>query len=105
MAQISIGEFARRTRLSAKALRIYDRTGLRAPASVDPDTGYRRYDEEDIHRGRLIGLLRGAGLNLAEIEEILGDPADAVTRLERATHELDRHHADRKLLIRHIQSV
>jgi len=37
---MSSGEFARRTRLSMKALRLYDRLGLLRPAVVDaqPDT-------------------------------------------------------------------
>jgi DNA-binding transcriptional MerR regulator len=105
MTQISIGEFARRTRLTPKALRIYDRTGLLRPASVDLSTGYRRYDENDVDRGRLIGLLRAADLSLAEIDSILSDPALVAERLEQATHALDRRQADRKLLIGHIQSV
>jgi len=105
MAQISIGEFARRTRLTPKALRLYDRNGLLRPASVDPSSGYRRYDERDVQRGRLIGLLRGADVSLAEIESILSDPALSAKRLELATQAIDRHHVDRKLLIRHIQSV
>ena len=39
----SIGEFARRSRLSPKALRLYDRLGLLSPAWIDPDSGYRWY--------------------------------------------------------------
>jgi PPM family protein phosphatase len=38
---ITIGEFAERTRLSPKALRLYDRLGLVVPAKVDPGSGYR----------------------------------------------------------------
>ena len=34
---ISIGEFARRSRLSPKALRLYDGLGLLTPARVDDD--------------------------------------------------------------------
>jgi DNA-binding transcriptional MerR regulator len=105
MAQLSIGEFARLTRLTPKALRIYARIGLLEPAAIDPDTGYRRYDEEDVRVGRLIGLLRGADLGLAEIGAILSDPELALKRLEGAAHEIDRLHADRKLLIRHVQAV
>ncbi len=37
----SIGESARRSRLSPKALRLYNRLGLLPPAQVDPDSGYR----------------------------------------------------------------
>ena len=36
---LTIGAFAARARLSAKALRLYDRLGLLAPAHVDEATG------------------------------------------------------------------
>ena len=35
MEEMSIGEFARRSRLSPKALRVYDGLGLLSPARVD----------------------------------------------------------------------
>jgi MerR family regulatory protein len=42
MDLMTIGEFARLSRLSPKALRIYDDSGLLAPARVDPASGCRR---------------------------------------------------------------
>jgi protein phosphatase len=36
MALVSIGEFARLSRLSPKALRLYNELGLLPPARVDP---------------------------------------------------------------------
>jgi len=108
-ALISIGEFARRTRLTAKALRVYDRVGLLRPASIDEASGYRRYDADQVRTGQLIGLLRGASLSLADIRLILQDVAVggdlAVERLTRLLTDMDRRHADRKLLIRHIQAT
>ncbi len=104
---LSIGEFARRSRLTPKALRIYDRIGLLRPASTDPISGYRRYRIDQVRAGQLIGLLRGAGLGLAEVELVVEDAAvdaqAAVRRLESLLSDLDRRHADRRLLIRHIQ--
>jgi hypothetical protein len=47
---MSIGEFARRSRLSPKALRLYNELGLLTPARVDDDSGYR-YCEAFIHLG------------------------------------------------------
>lgn len=44
-ALLSIGAFARRARLSHKALRLYDRHGLLPPDHVDAVTGYRYYRE------------------------------------------------------------
>ncbi len=44
VAEVSIGEFARRSRLSVKALRLYDELGVLIPARVDEASGYRYYD-------------------------------------------------------------
>src|SRR5450755_508709 len=41
---MSIGDFARATHLSVKALRHYHEEALLEPAEVDPFSGYRRYD-------------------------------------------------------------
>jgi protein phosphatase len=41
METLSIGEFARRFRLSPKALRLYDQMGLLLPARVDAASGLR----------------------------------------------------------------
>ena len=58
MDQMSIGEFARRSRLSAKALRLYDELGLLPPARVDEDSGYRFYGAGQLKQARLIAALR-----------------------------------------------
>lgn len=71
---LSIGTFGRRARLSAKALRLYDRTGLLVPAAVDPRTGYRRYRESQLLRARLIVMMRRAGVPLAQVAAIVAVP-------------------------------
>jgi len=48
---LTIGEFARQTRLTAKALRIYDETGLLRPVAVDPSNGRRRARAAPIRTG------------------------------------------------------
>jgi DNA-binding transcriptional MerR regulator len=40
---LPIGRFSQLTRLTIKALRLYDELGLLRPAYVDPDTAYRYY--------------------------------------------------------------
>ncbi|MGW1248261.1 MerR family transcriptional regulator [Streptomyces sp. NPDC002535] len=67
---LTIGDFARASRLSAKALRRYDELGLLPPARVDPFTGYRYYAEEQLERARLIAWLRGIGMPLAEVGQV-----------------------------------
>ena len=58
MDLMTIGAFAERTRLSPKALRLYDRLGLLPPARTDPETGYRYYRRDQVEIAQLVGLLR-----------------------------------------------
>jgi DNA-binding transcriptional MerR regulator len=78
MTLLSIGEFARLSRLSAKALRRYDELGLLRPERVDPDTGYRWYAAGQLEQARLVAALRQIGVPLARIEPMLPLPAGAV---------------------------
>lgn len=84
MDLVNIGEFARASRLSPKALRLYDRSGLLSPAEVDATTGYRWYSTEQLEQAHLIAVLRQLGMPLAEIEQILRLDADAGTERIRA---------------------
>ncbi|MCF6376876.1 MerR family transcriptional regulator [Nocardioides KLBMP 9356] len=69
---LTIGEFARATGLTAKALRLYDDLGLLAPADVDAHTGYRRYTADQVNRARLVARLRSVGVPLRRIATIVG---------------------------------
>jgi DNA-binding transcriptional MerR regulator len=68
---LSIGAFARSTRLSIKALRLYAELGLLVPAWIDPETGYRFYTPDQGDRAKLIGLLRRLDMPLARIGIVL----------------------------------
>lgn len=68
---LTIGEFARRSRLSLKALRLYDAMGLLPPVRVDETSGYRYYLESQLERAKLIGLLRQLEMPLQAISEVL----------------------------------
>lgn len=74
MELLTIGEFARASRLSAKALRLYDDLGLLRPAVVDPGNGYRLYAPEQLDRARLVAWLRRIGMPLAEIRTVVELP-------------------------------
>ncbi|MER6327783.1 MerR family transcriptional regulator [Streptomyces sp. NPDC001034] len=69
---LTIGAFAARARLSAKALRLYDRLGLLAPAYVDASSGYRYYRAGQVERARLVALLRQLDMPLSRIAEVVG---------------------------------
>ncbi|MGW7358657.1 MerR family transcriptional regulator [Streptomyces sp. NPDC054802] len=70
MDLLTIGAFARVSRLSAKALRRYDELGLLRPAHTDPFTGYRYYDRAQTERARLVAWLRRIGMPLARVREV-----------------------------------
>jgi len=74
---LTIGEFARASRLSAKALRLYDELGLLPPARVDPASGYRFYRADQLERARLVAWLRRLGMPLARIRVVCGLPPAA----------------------------
>lgn len=105
----TIGEFARLTRLTTKALRVYEENGLLRPVQVDPANGYRLYGAEQVDTARLVGLLRGADVGLAEIALMLADlPGDrgrAADRLDGHLRAIEQRHSSRRLLVRHIHSI
>ncbi|MFJ8083582.1 MerR family transcriptional regulator [Streptomyces sp. NPDC096205] len=78
---LTIGAFAARARLSAKALRLYDRLGLLAPDRVDPATGYRYYRAAQVERARLVALLRQLDMPLARIAEVADAEGDEAAAL------------------------
>jgi DNA-binding transcriptional MerR regulator len=106
-ALLTIGEFARRSRLSIKALRLYDRSGLLRPADTDPGTGYRRYAPRQLYAARLIMLLRRLDMPLAEIAEIVNAPAPgAASRLDAYWKGVERRlTAQRELADRLVRSL
>jgi len=69
--KIPIGRFSMITRLTCKALRLYDVTGLLSPAVKDRFTGYRYYQVSQIERGVMIRSLVDLGFPLAQITEVL----------------------------------
>ena len=65
MDLLTIGAFARASRLSPKALRLYDSLGLLTPAHVDEVSGYRFYRTDQLEQARLVAWLRRLGMPLA----------------------------------------
>jgi effector-binding domain-containing protein len=100
--QIPIGTFSRITRLSQKALRLYDERGLLVPAARDICTGYRYYTFAQTERGIHIRHLLWLGFGLSEVDAILearerGDAAmireHFARRLAATEQEIGRLHA------------
>ncbi|HEY9326942.1 MAG TPA: MerR family transcriptional regulator [Streptomyces sp.] len=70
MELLTIGTFAKASRLSPKALRLYDELGLLTPARVDSVTGYRLYAPAQLDQARLVAWLRRLGMPLARIQQV-----------------------------------
>ena len=99
MEEVSIGEFARRSRLSVKALRLYDELGVLVPARVDEASGYRYYDAAQLETARLVAMLRQLGLPLAAIKELLVcDPVAIAERIAAHWREVESAHDARRAL-------
>ena len=78
----TIGEMARRSGLTVRALHHYDALGLLHP-SHRTDAGHRRYTDGDVARLRRLTSLRALRLPLDRIGALLDDPgADPVAELE-----------------------
>lgn len=105
MDLMPIGTFAERTRLSAKALRLYDRLGLLPPAHIDPASGYRFYRQDQMDTAQLVGLLRRLDMPLAAIADILAKPpAEAAAEVGRYWAGVESVMADRRVLVSYIQA-
>lgn len=68
---MTIGDFSRATRLSAKTLRFYHEVGLLAPARVDPGNGYRMYNAAQIGDAQVIRHFRSLDMPVQLIGEVL----------------------------------
>lgn len=78
---MTVGQFARMTRLSSRQLRDYDALGLLAPARVDPQTGYRYYHPRQARTAVTIALLRSLDVPLSAISELLVADAQGTERI------------------------
>jgi DNA-binding transcriptional MerR regulator len=98
--EVSIGDFARLSRLSPKALRLYDRAGLLEPARVDPATGSRHYGRDQLERARLVASLRQVGIPLTEIKSALtAEDGLGADRIAAFWAEAEAEHAARRRLV------
>ena len=68
---LKIGDFSKLSRVSIKALRLYDRLGLLKPAKVDRFNGYRYYLAEQITQLNRILDLKHLGFSLEQISQLI----------------------------------
>jgi DNA-binding transcriptional MerR regulator len=98
---MTVGELARRTGMSAKAIRQFEGLGLIYSAGRS-EANYRLFDESAIWCVQVIGNLRSLGLTIKAIQQLAavyldrpGEPigprlAELLERVEQRHEELDR---------------
>ncbi|MDN5854122.1 MAG: MerR family transcriptional regulator, partial [Actinomycetia bacterium] len=97
MARMSIGEFARASGLTPKALRIYDDMGLLQPAVVDEFNGYRYYDLAQLDTALLVARLRLIDMSLARIRTVADlPPAQRHAQLVSYWRQAEADHVSRR---------
>ncbi|QTV80255.1 MerR family transcriptional regulator [Microbacterium sp. NIBRBAC000506063] len=103
----SIQEIARLAGTTSRTLRHYDDIGLLAPSRIAAN-GYRHYDQDALVRLQRILLLRGLGLGLPQIADVLRPSAGSGTALEEVS-ALETHLAylreEQNRLARQIEAV
>lgn len=67
---MKIGEASAVSGISQRMIRHYEKIGL-MPAAARRDSGYRDYDERDVHTLRFIGRARDLGFPIEEIRQLL----------------------------------
>ncbi len=67
---MNIGTVAGNSGVSAKMIRYYEETGL-IPHTRRSDSGYRKYDQTDVHTLRFIRRARDLGFSMERIRELL----------------------------------
>jgi DNA-binding transcriptional MerR regulator/effector-binding domain-containing protein len=103
---LKIGDFARLGHISIKTLRYYDEIGLLTPSQVDRFTGYRSYEVEQLVRVHRIAALKGLGLSLEQIKQMLDadlalEQIQGMLELRRA--ELQQHLHDAQARLSQVQ--
>lgn len=97
VASVRIGEAARETGVTIKAIRHYEEVGLLT--TLEREGRYRQLSTENVEQLRLIAHCRGLGFSLREIREVLlavaaakpacPDPGSMLAVVERRLRALD----------------
>jgi DNA-binding transcriptional MerR regulator len=92
--RLRVGEAARQVGVRVSALHFWEQQGLLHPVR-ESESHYRLYDEQQMHRLRVVVLLREAGYGFNVIHSVLnelaaGRPERAIVAVEKRREELKR---------------
>jgi DNA-binding transcriptional MerR regulator len=81
--RLTIGQVARLSGLTTRALRHYDKLGVLRPAEVSDENAYRWYARDQVETARQVRVLRELEVPLDEVRRIVADPdsEDAARRI------------------------
>lgn len=97
----SISELAKYFNISNQTLHFYDKTGLLKPTYVNPQTGYRYYNQEQFNKMFTIIELKNIGFSLEEIAEIQKHrDLSSMESVIRKNHDILTHKIDELVEIR-----
>ena len=101
---ITVGQVARRTGLTPKAIRLYESRGLLH--SPDRTTaGYRTYTNRDIDLLRFVRQAKALGLRLDEVKEIIDFQQEGAQPCEMVIQLVDGHLSEIDLKLRDLKAL
>lgn len=103
--ELKIGEFAAFCNLSVRTLRLYDRMALVKPVRVDPDTGYRYYDPEQLQTINAVISYKKVGFSLTEIRELLSPSITSAELVKKLTDKLKQNSKSADISRYHNESI
>ncbi len=89
---MTIGQLARRSGVTPRAIRYYERLGLIQPP-LRSESNYRLFDSDSLERLRFISTCRALGFSIAEITDLLRimeNPDHTCAQVQ----DLTKHHLD-----------
>lgn len=104
---MTIGDFSRAVRMTAKALRFYHRNGLLVPAVVDERNGYRMYTADQIGDAQIVRTLRALHVPVHSIREVLAttDIADRAEMLASHLENMEQQLTDTRRAVQSLRDL
>ena len=102
--EMTIGQAAKSSAVSAKMIRHYESIGL-LPKAQRTESGYRLYDENDVHTLRFIQRARSLGFPLETIRTLLALWRNRRRSSAQVKDLAERHVADLERKIAEMQSM